>query len=35
MQNPAEIAFHNIEASESVEAAIRDHISRLERSIDR
>jgi ribosomal subunit interface protein len=35
MQTPAEIAFHNIEASESVEAAIRDHISRLERIYDR
>jgi ribosomal subunit interface protein len=35
MQIPAEIAFHNIEASESVEAVIRDHISRLERIYDR
>jgi ribosomal subunit interface protein len=31
MQIPAEIAFHNIESSDSVEAVIRDHIARLER----
>jgi ribosome-associated translation inhibitor RaiA/cold shock CspA family protein len=35
MQIPAEIAFHNIESSESIEEAIRDHISRLERIYDR
>jgi len=35
MQIPAEIAFHNIESSDSVEAVIRDHISRLERIYDR
>jgi ribosomal subunit interface protein len=31
MQIPAEIAFHNIESSDSAEAVIRDHIARLER----
>lgn len=35
MQIPAEIAFHNIESSEGVEAVIRDHIARLERIYDR
>lgn len=35
MQIPAEIAFHNIESSESIEEAIRDHIARLERIYDR
>jgi len=35
MQIPAEIAFHNIESSESVEAAIHDHIARLERIYSR
>jgi ribosome-associated translation inhibitor RaiA/cold shock CspA family protein len=31
MQTPAEIAFHNIEHSAAAEAAIRDHLARLER----
>lgn len=31
MQIPAEIAFRNIESSESIEATIRDHIARLEK----
>lgn len=31
MQIPAEIAFHNIESSAAAEAAIRDHLDRLER----
>lgn len=35
MQIPAEIAFHNIESSDSIEDAIRDHIARLERIYDR
>jgi ribosome-associated translation inhibitor RaiA len=35
MQPPAEIAFHNVEPSESAEAAIRDHVARLERLYDR
>jgi ribosomal subunit interface protein len=35
MQIPAEIAFHNIETSDSIEDAIRDHIARLERIYDR
>ena len=35
MQIPAEIAFHNIEASDSIEDSIRDHIARLERIYDR
>src|ERR1043165_2302788 len=35
MQIPAEIPFHNIEASDSIEDAIRDHIARLEHIYDR
>jgi ribosomal subunit interface protein len=35
MQIPAEIAFHNIESSDGIEDAIRDHISRLERIYER
>jgi ribosomal subunit interface protein len=35
MQIPAEIAFHNIDSSDSIEVAIRDHIARLERIYDR
>jgi ribosomal subunit interface protein len=35
MQIPAEIAFHNIQSSDSAEAVIRDHIARLERIYDR
>jgi ribosomal subunit interface protein len=35
MQTPAEIAFHNIESSDSIEDAIQDHIARLERIYDR
>ena len=35
MQIPAEIAFHNIESSDSIEDAIHDHIARLERIYDR
>jgi ribosomal subunit interface protein len=35
MQIPAEIAFHNIESSDDIEDAIRDHISRLERIYER
>jgi ribosomal subunit interface protein len=35
MQIEPEIAFHNIESSESVESVIRDHIARLERIYDR
>ena len=31
MQKPVEIAFRNIESSDAAEAAIRDHIARLER----
>jgi len=30
MQKPVEIAFRNIESSDSAEAAIRDHVARLE-----
>ena len=35
MQIPAEIAFHNIESSDSIEDAIHAHIARLERIYDR
>lgn len=35
MQIPLEIAFHNIEKSDWAEAAIRDHVTRLERIYDR
>jgi ribosome-associated translation inhibitor RaiA/cold shock CspA family protein len=35
MQIPAEIAFRNIESSDSAEAVIRDHIARLERIYER
>jgi len=35
MQIPVEIAFHNIEPSQWVEDAIRDHIDRLERIFGR
>lgn len=35
MQPPAEIVFHNVESSASAEAAIRDHVARLERLYDR
>lgn len=31
MQKPIEIAFHNIPSSDAAEAAIRDHVARLER----
>jgi len=35
MQRPVEIAFRNIESSEAAEAAIRDHVTRLERMYGR
>jgi ribosome-associated translation inhibitor RaiA/cold shock CspA family protein len=35
MQIPLEIAFHNIEKSDWAEAAIRDHVARLEEIYDR
>lgn len=35
MQIPLEIAFHNIAKSDWAEAAIRDHVARLERIYDR
>jgi ribosomal subunit interface protein len=35
MQVPAEVAFHNVESSASIEAIIREHIARLERIYDR
>jgi len=35
MQKPVEIAFRNIESSEAAEAAIRDHVARLERMYGR
>lgn len=35
MQTPLEITFHNIEASAAAEAAIRDHVARLERMFER
>src|SRR5690349_24861572 len=35
MQIPAEIAFRNIESSDSIEATIRNHIARLERIYSR
>jgi ribosome-associated translation inhibitor RaiA/cold shock CspA family protein len=35
MQTPLEITFHNIERSASTEAAIRDHVARLERIYER
>ena len=35
MQRPVEIAFRNVESSEAAEAAIRDHVSRLERMYGR
>src|SRR4051812_37717338 len=35
MQIPAEIAFHNIQSSDSAETVIRDHIARLERIYSR
>jgi ribosome-associated translation inhibitor RaiA/cold shock CspA family protein len=35
MQIPLEIAFHNIDKSEWAEAAIRDHVARLEAIYDR
>ncbi len=35
MQTPLEITFHNIETSASAEAAIRDHVARLERIYER
>ena len=35
MQKPVEIAFRNIESSEAEEAAIRDHVARLERMYGR
>ena len=31
MQKPVEIAFRNVGSSEAAEAAIRDHVARLER----
>lgn len=31
MQKPAEIVFHNTDRSAAAEAAIRDHVTRLER----
>jgi ribosome-associated translation inhibitor RaiA/cold shock CspA family protein len=35
MQIPLEIAFHNVDKSEWAEAAIREHVARLERIYDR
>ncbi|MCB1885102.1 MAG: HPF/RaiA family ribosome-associated protein [Geminicoccaceae bacterium] len=35
MDEPLEIAFHNLQASESVEAAIRDRFAKLEKLYDR
>ena len=35
MQRPVEIAFRNIESSDAAEAAIRDHVARLERMYGR
>lgn len=35
MQMPSEIAFHNLKSSPDAEAAIRDHIARLERMYER
>jgi ribosomal subunit interface protein len=35
MQKPVEIAFRNIESSDAAEAAIRDHVARLERMFGR
>jgi ribosomal subunit interface protein len=35
MQRPVEIAFRNIESSEAAEAAIREHVARLERMYGR
>lgn len=35
METPLKIAFHNLEASESVEAAIRERFEKLERLYDR
>jgi ribosome-associated translation inhibitor RaiA/cold shock CspA family protein len=35
MQVPVEIAFHNLESSPEAEAAIRDHVDRLERIYER
>lgn len=35
MQRPLDIAFHNLQSSESLEAEIRDHVDRLERRYGR
>jgi ribosomal subunit interface protein len=35
MQKPVEIAFRNMESSDAAEAAIRDHVARLERMFGR
>lgn len=35
MQRPVEIAFRNIDSSDAAEAAIRDHVARLERMYGR
>ena len=35
MQKPVEIAFRNIESSDAAEAAIRDHVARLEHMFGR
>ena len=35
MQIPVEIAFHNVEKTDWAEAAIRDHVARLEHMFDR
>jgi ribosome-associated translation inhibitor RaiA/cold shock CspA family protein len=35
MQKPVEISFHNLEPSKQAEAAIREHVGRLERMYER